>query len=78
MAPSEILSMLQDRYPEIDWHVETDGYYYQVEGVGQAFAGLNAVKRQQLVYGVLNPLIASGALHAVIIRAFTPEEKAGA
>ena len=77
MAPSEILSLLQDRYPDIDWNVETDGYHFQVEGVGEAFTGLNAVKRQQLVYAALNPLITSGALHAVIIKTFTPAEKAG-
>jgi acid stress-induced BolA-like protein IbaG/YrbA len=77
MTPSEILSLLQQQHPEIDWQVETDGYYFTVTGVGEAFAGLNAVKRQQLVYAVLNPLIASGALHAVIIKTFTPAEKTG-
>jgi acid stress-induced BolA-like protein IbaG/YrbA len=49
-----------------------------VEGVGAVFEGLNAVKRQQYVYRILNPYIADGRLHAVSIRTFTPAEKADA
>lgn len=75
MAPSEILALLEKDRPDIQWVVDGDGYQYLVEGVGTAFEGLNPVKRQQLVYGVLNPLIADGSLHAVTIRTYTPAEK---
>jgi len=75
MAPSEILTLLENDRPDIQWSVDGDGYQYQVEGIGDAFEGLNAVKRQQLVYSVLNPRIADGSLHAVTIRTYTPAEK---
>ncbi|MDO6681975.1 MULTISPECIES: BolA family protein [unclassified Oceanobacter] len=79
MAPSaisEILTLLNTQLPDIQWHVDGDGYQYLVEGVGDHFEGLNAVKRQQVVYQVLNPLIAAGSLHAVTIRTFTSAEYA--
>ncbi len=77
MAPNEIQTLLEASLPTIQWHVDGDGYKYEVEGVGDAFEGLNAVKRQQLVYSALNALIADGTLHAVVIRTFTPSEKSG-
>lgn len=76
MAPSEIQALLESSLPDIQWTVDGDGYQYFVEGVGAAFEGLNAVKRQQLVYKILNPMIADGSLHAVTIRTYTPAEKA--
>ena len=57
-----------------DVTVDTDGYYYNFTVVSDVFDGLNAVKRQQLVYGALNDLISSGELHAVNIKTQTTEE----
>ncbi len=42
--------------------------------VGDAFDGLSRVKRQQLVYGLLNEKIASGEIHAVSMKTLTPGE----
>jgi acid stress-induced BolA-like protein IbaG/YrbA len=78
MSPAEILEVLQSEAPEVTWSTDGDGYHNQVEGVGAVFEGLNAVKRQQYVYRILNPYIADGRLHAVSIRTFTPAEKADA
>lgn len=47
---------------------------FSVTVVGDCFAGLTPVKRQQLVYGCLTDQIASGAIHAVSIKTFTPEQ----
>ncbi|WP_320820701.1 BolA family protein [Thalassolituus sp.] len=77
MSPAEILEVLQSEAPEVTWSV-MDGYVKEILGVGEAFEGLNAVKRQQYVYKILNPYIVDGSLHAVSIRTFTPAEKADA
>ncbi|MFP6789863.1 MAG: BolA/IbaG family iron-sulfur metabolism protein [Thalassolituus sp.] len=77
MSPAEILEVLQTEAPEVTWSV-VDGYVKEIMGVGEAFEGLNAVKRQQYVYKILNPYIVDGSLHAVSIRTFTPAEKADA
>lgn len=56
--------------------VEGDGGKFLVTVIGDVFAGLNPVKRQQLVYQHLNPHIQSGAVHAVSMQLHTPEEAA--
>jgi acid stress-induced BolA-like protein IbaG/YrbA len=38
------------------------------------FDGLRAVKKQQLIYALLNDEIASGAIHAVNMKFYTPQE----
>ncbi|ASP38753.1 cell division protein BolA [Bacterioplanes sanyensis] len=78
MSPAEILQILQSEAPEVNWTVDGDGYKYQVHAVGDVFSGLNAVKRQQFVYQLLNPYIADGRIHAVTIVAQTPAEHSGA
>jgi BolA protein len=40
--------------------------------VSKRFAGLNAVRRHQLVYGSLGELM--GQIHALAVHTFTPEE----
>ncbi len=54
--------------------VEVSGNHCSVLVVSDEFEGLNAVKRQQRVYQCLNDKIASGEIHAVNIRALTPEQ----
>lgn len=78
MTPAEILNILQSEAPEVTWFVDGDGYKYEVDAVADLFDGLNAVKRQQFVYKILNPYIADGRIHALTIRAQTAAEKAGA
>lgn len=54
--------------------VEGDGSHFQVIVVSSAFEGLRAVKKQQLVYAAVNEHIASGEIHALSIKAYTPAE----
>ncbi|PCH59848.1 MAG: cell division protein BolA [SAR86 cluster bacterium] len=49
---------------------------YLVNAVGDVFDGLNAVKRQQTIYKILNEHIASGAIHAVTMQLSTVSESA--
>ena len=56
--------------------VSGDGYKYETTVISQAFAGLNKVKRHQLVYAAVNSAITSGELHALTITALTTEEAA--
>lgn len=69
-----IQTLLINHYPDIQWQVSGDGYQYEIMGIGDEFSGLSKLKRQQLVYGVLNEAIADGRLHALTIHAFTPTE----
>lgn len=72
----QIQNLLEAELPECEINVNGEGGKFQVLAVGEIFAGLNPVKRQQKVYQVLNPHIASGAIHAVSMRLMTAQERA--
>lgn len=74
MKASDVEKLITDKLENVDVKVETDGYHYQVTAIGDVFADLNAVKKQQLIYGCLNEHIIDGTIHAVIIKTYTPEE----
>lgn len=74
MQAEEVKKLITDTLQDADVLVETDGYHYQVRVISEAFAGLGAVKRQQLIYGCLNQCILDGSLHAVVMKTFTPGE----
>ncbi len=47
---------------------------FEVIAVGAIFAGLSRIKKQQTIYGPLTDEITSNAIHALTIKAFTPDE----
>ncbi|MBX6321767.1 MAG: BolA family transcriptional regulator [Rhodospirillaceae bacterium] len=47
--------------------------HFRVEVVSPAFGGLSRVERQRRVYGVLDAEL-KGPVHALVVRALTPEE----
>jgi len=74
MDAKQVEKLITDKLDGVEVRVETDGYQYQVTAIGDVFDGLNAVKRQQLIYGCLNEYIIDGTIHAVVIKTFTPAE----
>jgi len=73
---AEITRLLAASLPDCEIRVEGGDGKYLVTVVGDVFAGLNAVKRQQKIYQFLNAHISSGAIHAVTMRLFTSTEYA--
>ena len=78
MQPSDIKALLETRLEDCEFHIQGEGCNFQVIAIGERFDGLSAVKRQQLIYGALSSEIASGAVHAVSIKTYTPEQWASA
>ena len=74
MDTETIKQLLQAEFPDCDISVEGGDGKYLVTAIGDVFEGLNAVKRQQSIYAVLNEHISSGAIHAVTMRVMTPAE----
>lgn len=74
MAPEEIKQLLEQAIEGATVMAEGDGSHFKVRLVSEVFAGLRPVKKQQMVYQVLNEQIKSGAIHALSIETFTPEE----
>ena len=73
-----IEKMLAEEFDGADISAAGGDANYQVRIVSGEFEGLNAVKRQQAVYRVLNPHIASGDIHAINMQLLTPGEEAAA
>lgn len=65
---------LQQAFAGDQVDVTGDGYHFQVTIISGRFAGLRAVQKQQQVYAAVQDWIASGELHALSMRTFTPEE----
>lgn len=74
MNPDDIKKLIEDGIPGAQATVTGEGGKYEATVISDAFAGLSTLKQHQLVYGTVNEHIASGALHALTIKAHTPDE----
>ena len=74
MDIEEIKRLLQAALCDCEITVESEGSHLNVGVVGEVFEGKRPVQRQQLVYAALNEQIASGAVHAVNMKLYTPAE----
>lgn len=74
MNPEQVKALIEAGLPGATVQVEGEGNKYQVTVVSEVFAGLSPVKKQQRVYATLNEHIASGAIHAITMQTYTPDE----
>ncbi len=74
MSPEDIKTALETALSPTHIEVEVEGSHVHLVVVSSAFDGLNAVKKQQAVYAAFGDAISSGAVHAVHMKTFTPEE----
>lgn len=65
-----ILSGMACEYLALDG----DGQHFQAIVVSAEFAGKSRIQRQQHVYQTLKEKLATGELHALSFKTFTPEE----
>ena len=72
-----IAGLVQAHLEDAEVEVHAEGNHFQVAVVSPAFRGQSRVRRQQLVYQAIGELIRDGSVHAVTIRAATPEEALG-
>ncbi|MCX2982450.1 BolA/IbaG family iron-sulfur metabolism protein [Halieaceae bacterium IMCC14734] len=74
MQTSDIEGLLHSGLKDCEVSVSGEGNHFDILVVGEIFAGLRPVKKQQMVYAVLREQIADGSIHAVNIRTFTAAE----
>lgn len=51
-----------------------DSVHFQVTVISEDFEGVSRVKRQQMVYALLNEQILDGTLHAIALKTVTPTQ----
>ncbi|MEH6651491.1 MAG: BolA/IbaG family iron-sulfur metabolism protein [Motiliproteus sp.] len=74
MQAAEVKQLIEQQLDGCEAIMAGEGCDFQVSVVGEIFAGLSPVKKQQLVYGCVTDLIASGAIHAITIKTYTPQQ----
>jgi acid stress-induced BolA-like protein IbaG/YrbA len=79
MEPTEVQKLIEAGIPEAEVRVTGDGSHFEAVVISKVFEGMSPVAQQKLVYATLGEHITSGTLHALTIKAYTPEkwEKAG-
>ena len=74
MEIKQIEQLLKEQFQLAEVYVRAEGSHYAVTAVGNCFADVSRVKQQQMIYAPLMSAIADGSIHAVSIKAFTPEQ----
>lgn len=74
MQAQEVKQIIESQLEGCQVMTAGEGCDFQITVVGDLFAGLSPVKKQQLVYACLQEQIASGAIHAITIKTYTPEQ----
>jgi len=74
MEPAAIKAIIAAEWPQCTIEVSGDGRHFDLLIVGDVFEGARKIKRQQMVYAILNDHISQGTIHAVNMKTFTPEE----
>ncbi|NOZ54263.1 MAG: BolA family transcriptional regulator [Gammaproteobacteria bacterium] len=74
MEPSEIKVLIESGLQDTNVTVTGDGGHYEAVVVGDCFEGKSMVQQQKMVYATLNDHITNGAIHALTIKAYTPEQ----
>lgn len=76
MDAEQIRGLIQAALPNAEVRVAgDDGVHFEAEVVSPDFAGRRPIERHRMVYAALGELM-GGAIHALAIKAWTPEERA--
>jgi acid stress-induced BolA-like protein IbaG/YrbA len=74
MDAAGVQALLDAHLENCEVTVQGEGSHYDILVVGEVFAGMRPVAKQQYVYAALGDQIADGSIHAVNIRTLTPDE----
>ncbi|MEH0690654.1 BolA family iron metabolism protein IbaG [Vibrio cholerae] len=74
MDSAQVQQILNNALNLEEIHVKGEGSHYEVVAVDACFDGMSRVKKQQLIYAPLMEYIQRNDIHAVSIKAFTPQE----
>ena len=74
MTPQEIKKILEAGLNSHEVEVNGEGNMFDLTVVSNDFEGKSAVKKQQMIYALVNEQINSGEIHALTIKTFTEKE----
>ncbi len=74
METQAVEELIRAGVPGAKVTVTGDGSHFEAVVVSEAFAGKSLLQKQRMVMATVNAQIASGELHALSIKTFTPDE----
>lgn len=74
MEASEVKKCIEQGIAGAEATVTADGSKYTAIVVSPEFEGMTMIAEQKMVYATVNEHIQTGAIHALTIKAYTPEE----
>ncbi|GAD78669.1 BolA family iron metabolism protein IbaG [Vibrio ezurae] len=74
MDSTQVKKLLDEALQLAEIHVKGEGSHFEVIAVDASFEGMSRVKKQQFIYAPLMEYIQRNDIHALSIKAFTPEE----
>ena len=78
MENEEVQQLIEAGLPGADVKVTGDGSHFEAVVISEDFEGKSPVVQQKMVYATLGDHITNGSLHALTIKAYTPEKWAQA
>lgn len=76
MNEEDIIARIKAEYPDAIVDAAGENCSFEVYVISEAFTGLNTLQRQKPILALFKADIQNGALHALTIRAKTPQEQA--
>ncbi len=74
MQPEDVKALIEAGLPGAEVMAKGDGSHFDVIVVSADFEGKTMVEEQRMVFATLGDKITSGEIHAINIKAYTPEE----
>ncbi|MBW9267316.1 MAG: BolA/IbaG family iron-sulfur metabolism protein [Candidatus Thiodiazotropha sp. (ex. Lucinisca nassula)] len=74
MNQQDLINRIKDLYPDAEVTVSGESCNFEVNVTTPAFDNMKSLQRQRSIMTLFNEEIGSGELHALTVRAKTPEE----
>jgi acid stress-induced BolA-like protein IbaG/YrbA len=74
METEAVAQLIRAGLPGAEVEVSGDGSHFDAIVVSRLFEGLTPIKKQRIVMDTVRSQIASGELHALSIKTYTPEQ----
>jgi acid stress-induced BolA-like protein IbaG/YrbA len=74
MNEDDIKKMIEEGLAGSQVIVSGDGTHYEATVIYKDFAGKSMIEQHRMVYGTLGDSMQGGAIHALSIRTYTPQD----
>ena len=74
METDEVINLILRFIPDAEIHLQGEDCNFSVDVISESFLGVNKLNRQKKVLSSIKEQLASGEIHAMSVKAHTPEE----